>query len=885
MSWPRVFAARVRGLFVRDRLESQLEDELRFHLEMQAEDNLRIGMTPSEARYDAARRFGGVESVKDEYRENRTFAALETLFRDMRYAARTLRNSPGFTVVAVMTLAIGIGVNAAVFTVTNAVLFKGFSYIERSDRILYMTSSEGCCVSYPDFEDWRAQAKSFQGMAIVHGVQVTLSDKGGFPEYRYATEVSSDTFRLIGREPILGRDFTKSDEIPGSAHVVILNYSFWESRYGKDPTVVGRTVRINGAPTTVIGVMPPGFTFPQNQDLWVPLIPTPNALKRANRDTWFVFGRMADGVTIESARAEMETIGKRLEEAYPLTNKGFPPVVRNFAGFYIGPNASLIYGSLWGAVGFVLLIACANLANLMLARALGRSREISVRMALGAGRWRVVRQLLIESTILSAVGGFIGWWIANWGVRAWELVSMQPGHSWFDHVLDYSLDFRVFTYLIAISAGTGLLFGLAPAIRLSKLDVNAALKDGGRGSTGGARGSRLSALLVVAEMALAVILLAGASVMIRSYVNTYSADVGVQSKKILDGIPNLLAVRYPDATARFSFYDRLKTRLQAIPGVESVALASSIPLFGASRLSYELEGASPADEQSRPALSAVTVGPGYFRTMGAAVLAGRDFNETDGFSAAFSAPQVAIVNQRFARRFWPGENPLGKRFRLFIGNSPEAWLTVVGVVSNILQSDMARPELNSLVYLPWRQMGAGDMNVLVRTSVPPGNLRTIFRNEVHALDSDMPIFGPYTLIERLQTRYWDKARYTGLFLIFAVIALLLASVGVYAVIAHSVSRHTQEMGIRMALGAAARDMLNLVFREGMLPVGIGLVIGLAASLGVNRVLKAELVQVSPGDPLTLIVTSAVLIFSAALGCWIPARRAMRVDPAVALRHD
>jgi hypothetical protein len=267
--------------------------------------------------------------------------------------------------------------------------------------------------------------------------------------------------------------------------------------------------------------------------------------------------------------------------------------------------------------------------------------------------------------------------------------------------------------------------------------------------------------------------------------------------------------------------------------------------------------------------------------MGAAVLSGRDFNETD----RFSAPLVAVVNQRFARRFRPGENVLGKRFRLFIGNSPEAWLTVVGVVSNILQSDMARPELNSLVYLPWRQMGAGDMNVLVRTSVPPGSLRTIFRNEVHALDSDLPMFGPFTLVERLQTRHWDKARYTGLFLIFAAIALLLASVGLYAVIAHSVSRRTQEMGIRMALGAAVHDVLGLVFREGMLPVGIGLAIGLAASVAVNRVLKSELVQVSPDDPLTLIATSAVLIFSAALGCWIPARRAMRVDPAVALRHD
>jgi putative ABC transport system permease protein len=369
--------------------------------------------------------------------------------------------------------------------------------------------------------------------------------------------------------------------------------------------------------------------------------------------------------------------------------------------------------------------------------------------------------------------------------------------------------------------------------------------------------------------------------MIRSYLNIYSANIGVQPEKLLTGIPNLSASRYPDATARVAFYDRLKTHLEAVPGVESTALTSTIPLWGAARLSYELDGAAPVDEQSRPTLSAVTISPGYFRTVGAAILSGRDFNDADGFSA----PQVALVNERFARRFWPGENPLGKRFRLFVGNAPEAWLTVVGVVSNILQNDIAQPELNSLVYLPWRQMGAGNMNVIVRTSVPPGNLRTVFLKEVHALDGDLPMFGPFTLIERLRTKYWDKGRYTGLFLILAAIALLLAAVGLYAVIAYSVSRRTQEMGIRMALGAAARDLLGHVFREGMLPAGMGLAIGLAASPAVNRVLKAELVQVSPGDPVTLFATSAVLILCAALGCWIPARRAMRVDPVVALRHD
>ncbi|MES1260243.1 MAG: ABC transporter permease, partial [Acidobacteriota bacterium] len=509
MSWPRVFASRLRGLFVRGRVESQLEDELRFHLEMQIEDNLRLGMSPAEARYDALRRFGGVESVKEEYREKRSLAGIETLFRDIRYALRTLRKNPGFTAVAAATLALGIGVNATVFTVTKAALFAGFPLVDRNDRILYLSSGRGCCVSYPDFEDWRAQAKSFAGMAAVHGALRIVSDKSGFAESYDVTEVSADTFRVVGQQPVLGRDFMPSDNTPGAAPVAMLTYGFWERRFGKDPAIIGRTIRMNGAPTTVIGVMPKCFSFPQKQDLWVPLIPTPEIRKRDVRGTWFAFGRLAEGVTVERARAEMDTIGRRLGRAYPLTNQGrnLLPFVQTFNEFFFFGNENTIYWSMWGAVGFVLLIACANLANLMLARAMGRSREISVRIALGAGRWRIIRQLLIESLMLAGVGGVLGWWVARWGVHAYELADRGPGRSsW--RILDYAMDYRVLGYIIAISIGTALLFGLAPALRLSKIDVNAGLKEGGRGAAGGGRGKHLSALLVTAEMALAVVLLA-----------------------------------------------------------------------------------------------------------------------------------------------------------------------------------------------------------------------------------------------------------------------------------------------------------------------------------------------------------------------------------------
>ena len=890
MSWPRVFAARVRGLVFRDRLESQLEDEFRFHLEMQAEDNLRTGMNPSEAHYDAVRRFGGIESVKEEYRESRTFAAIETLLRDVRYAIRTLGQNPGFTAVTVMTLALGIGVNAAFFTVTNAVLFRGCRLVDRNDRILYIHSERNgqySGVSYPDFEDWRTQARSFDGMGTVADLRITLNDQSGFPERYTATRITTNAFRLLGQNPIIGRDFASSDAIPGAAPVAILSYGFWVRRFGKDPAIIGQTLQINGTPLTiVIGVMPAGFSFPQNQDLWIPLVPTADLQRRDARTLWFVFGRMADGATIESARAELETIGRRLANAYPLSNQGQVPRPHNFAEFFIGPSATMMYGAMWGAVVFVLLIACANLANLLLARAIGRFRDISVRMALGAGRWRIIRQLLIESVLLAAIGGFFGWWIAKWGVRAYELATNPAVGEWRRDLLDYSMDYRVLAYVMAISIGTGLLFGFAPALRFARLDLNTVLKDGGRAATGGGRGNRLSGLLVTGEVTLAVVLLTGAGVMIRSFLNIYTADIGVRTADTRTMLLHLPEAKYPHRKEQISFVDSLKTRLEAIPSVESASIgpppAGGIP----GRRPYELAGSGPVDERSRPTIAVATIGPDYFRTLGATVLSGREFNKFDGVSGVLAA----VVNQRFATQYWRGENAVGQRLRLFDGKTPEAWLTVVGVVSNIVY-DANRQEITPLVYLPYygQRPRVGDMWVLVRTPLSAGELVTAFRREISSLDRDAVIWlGPYNFDDRARATgglYGDIRTHTVLFLIFAAVALMLASISLYAVIAHSVSKRTQEIGVRMAVGATARDILHLVFKERMLQVAIGLTIGLLGSFAVNRTLKSELVQVSSADPITLGFASAVLIFSAALGCWIPARRAMRVDPAVALRHD
>ena len=797
---------------------------------------------------------------------------------DVRSGLRALLKNPGFTAVAVIMLAVGIGINATVFTVTNAVLFKGFALVSRNDRLRYIGyKNSNCCVSYPDFLDWRAQSKSFEGMAIVHGVSIMLSDSGGFPENLSANENSADVFRVVGAKPIMGRDFSPADEAPDAAPVTILHYGFWERRYGKDPNIVGRTLRMNGALTTVIGVMPQGFSFPQKVDVWVPLVQTPRVMKRENRETWVVIARLAEGVAVESARAEMDVIGRRLAAEYPVTNHDLVPEIQTFTQFFIGPNGALIYGSMWGAVGFVLLIACANLANLLLARAIGRSREISVRIALGAGRWRIIRQLLIESVMLSGLGGFLGWWIAKWGVRTYELAMAQKS-SWL--IVDYTMDNRVLAYLIAISIATGLLFGLAPALRLSRLDVNATLKDGGRGATGGGRGKHLTSLLVIGEMALAVVLLAGAGVMIRSFLKIHNADIGVNTANILGGAVALPGDKYLRAEDKISFYDRLITRLGSMPGVESVATADSLPTWGSSKFSYQLAGQPPADEGRRPKLSTLKISPAYFRTLGASLISGREFNDSD----VASGVPVAIVNQLFSSKFWPGEDPLGKRLRLFNEDTPEAWLTVVGVASNIIQNDQTRQRLDPVLYLPFRQKPGGGAWILVRSKTSPSGLVNAFRQEVQGLDPNLPLYGPMLIAERME-RFWDSRFYGSMFLIFAAVALLLASIGLYTVIAHSVTQRTQEIGVRIAIGATTRDILTLVFRQGMIPLGIGLAIGLTASLAVNQLLKSMLVQVSPADPVTLLVASGALILAALLGCLIPARRAIRVDPVDALRHE
>lgn len=813
-----------------------------------------------------------------------------TLWQDLRFALRTLSKNPGFTCVAILTLALGIGANVTVFTLANAVLFKNLPF-PNSERILYIycvNRSNGNTVpmSYPDFRDYSSQVKSFDAVGAFSDNNVDVSDTNGNAQLYDGMLLSANGFSVIGQKPIAGRDFLPEDARPGAAPVTILSYGMWENRYARNPSVIGQTIHINEIPTVIIGVMPRGLQFPSESDLWMPLIPAGDWEKREYRNMT-MFGRLTGRATLASASAEMETIGRRLEAEYSATNKDIAPRVKTFNEFSNSPEITTVFLALLGAVGFVLLIACANVANLLLARAVGRSREVSIRAALGASRWRVIRQLLVESVLLSIVGGALGWLGALWGIRVFDAAVSGNGKPAF---IIFTMDYRVLAYIAAVTIGTGILFGLAPALRLSKLDINAALKDGGHGTSSGARGKYLSAILVVAEMALAVVLLTGAGLMIRSFLKAYRAPIGVDAHNVMTMRMYLRPAKYAKPDDEKLFHQRLQARIASLPGVEETAITSNIPGGGTLGFPFEIEGAPPVDDRRRQRTDAIVISPDYFDVMKVRPLFGRPFTESDGVTGF----AVVIVNKDFADTFWPSQDPMGKRLRLVtqpvgaapgIPAAPQSWLTVVGVVPKILQNGFDSDKRDPIIYLPYRQQPMRGMSIVIRTQGRPETLADAFRREVQAVDADLPVFNMRTLEDSFTRRTWPWRVFGGMFAIFAAIALLLASVGLYAVIAHSVSQRTQEIGIRVALGASTWNVLRLVLMQGMRQLVSGLVVGLLAAFGITRVLSILLIGVTPNDPATFITVAAILTLAGVLGCLIPARRATHVDPVVALRHD
>jgi predicted permease len=815
-----------------------------------------------------------------------------TLWQDLRYATRLLIKDRWFTAVAATALALGIGVNATMFTIINAVLIRGLPFKDPA-RIISIgmldAKSRPAGVSRLDFQDWREGSRAFSGLTLFLGSQANVSDEGRPPEQFNGTYQSANMFTLIGQRPIIGRDFSADDDKPGGAPVVILGNGIWKSRYGADPNILTRSIKVNSVIAAVIGVMPPDMKFPFNNELWLPVSMLPPELTNSKRNVrnYQVLGRLADGVTLAQARSEIETIVARLAKDYPDSNKDFRADVMSFDQRIAGPQLKLIFLSLMGAVAFVLLIAIANVANLLLGRAAGRSREIAVRVSLGASRWRIVRQLLVESVLLAAISGVLGLALAVIGIRWFDsVVTSDVGKPYW---MTFTFDPIVFAFLGLVSLSTGILFGLAPALHVSKTDINEVMKEGGgRSGTGGPRARRWTSALIVAEIALTLVLLAGAGFMMRSFLALYRMDLGFETSQLLTMRLSLPLSKYPRAAPRTALFQRLEERLRGVNAIQAAALTSAPPMFGGFLRQMSIDGRPiPAGERA-PEVTVVSVSAGYFDTLGVKVIRGRTFNDADGTPGHESA----VVNQRFVAMHFPGEDPLGRRITLIDAAPVRAYdvsataaVTVVGVVPTVRQRNFQEPDPDPVAYLPYRADPQRFVTLIVRSQSDASRITPLVREEMRALEPDLPLFQIQTMDNLMAQLRFSFRVFGGMFAIFAVIALVLSAVGLYAVTAYSVAQRTQEIGVRMALGAQPKQVLWLVMRRALLQLGIGLPIGVGGAFAVGRLMQSVLAQTSGRDPLTIGAIAVVMCLVSLAACFWPARRATRLDPVAALRNE
>jgi putative ABC transport system permease protein len=817
--------------------------------------------------------------------------------QDLRYGARMLWKSPVVSLVAVAALALGIGANTAIFSVVNTVLLRPLPFAEAERLVMvwdthplarklgydYVPGSNG------SFADFRQQSDSFEQMAALDTWIVNLTGRNE-PERIEGTKVSTSLFPLLRARPMLGRAFTPEEEKQGAAHVVILSHGLWQRRFGGDANIVGQTVTLDGEQYEVVGVMPPDFSFPQNSglpaffpfaqktDLWTPWVLTEEERQNYGSHHLAIIGRLKPGRTLQQAQAELSTIASRLEQERPDELKDFGVNVMPLREQVIGKSRTAILVLLC-VVGFVLLIACANVANLLLARAASRQKEVAIRTALGASRSRVIRQLLTESVLLAFIGGALGVLLAMWGVDL--LVALSPGDI--PRTGEIGIDARVLAFTFGVSLLTGLVFGLAPALQASSSDLHEALKEGGRGGTTGPRRARVRAVLIVSEVALALVLLVGAGLLVRSFFKLRNVSPGYDPENVLTLDIPLPGTRYKEDAQLTAFYQRLIERVKALPGVEAVGAVSHLPLTGAEELDgFEVEGRPRIDagENAQTADFRV-VSPDYFGTMKIPLVRGRYFTERD----TADTPGVIIIDETLAQRFFPGEDPLGKRIDEYGSRNKLGYLTIVGVVSGIKHSSLdAEPK--PAMYVSYLQSPWLDMTLTVRTSGPGAeNLAAAVRQEVWALDKDQPVAGVQTM-ESLFAKAVAPQRFQMLLVgLFAAVALLLSVVGIYGVMAYSVTQRTHEIGIRMALGAQRGDVFKLLMGQGMTQALIGIAIGLVGAFILTRLMSSLLYGVSATDPLTFAGVSLLLTSVALLACYVPARRAMKVDPMVALRYE
>jgi len=816
---------------------------------------------------------------------------MHTLWQDIRYGMHTLLKSPGFTLVAVVALALGIGANTAIFSVVNAVLLRPLPY-KNPERLVMMWQTnlrQGIgqdSVAAPNFLDWREQSQSFEHMAAYRGqsFNLTVGDK---PEQLPGAVVSASFFQVLGVKAALGRIPQTEVDQPGGNLVAVLSHGLWQRHFGADPNLIGKPLTLNGESFTAVGIMPPGFKYPlDDTEVWalskrmvpelpitIPGIDDPLTLRGA---TYLkVIARLKPGVSLTQAQAEMATVSHRLEQYED--NEGVGVKIIPLQEQLVG-DSRLGLLVLLGVVGFVLAVACANVANLLLARAAVRQKEIAIRHALGASRWRLARQLLTESVLLSVIGGVLGLVLAWWGIDL--LMASIPEEI--PRVKEVSLDPYVLGFTFAVSVLTGLLFGLAPALGASKPDLNSALKEGARTSTESIRRNRVRSLLVVSEVALALVLLVGAGLMMQSFLRLSEVNPGFNPENLVTAEFWLPQFKYPEDGQQAAFYTKLLERVAQLPGVSSSAAISVLPLTGSDvSTSPQIEGRPEPDEGERSEVQLRSVSPSYFRTMGIPLLQGRDFTTRDDEDA----PGVAVISEAGARRLFGSKDAaMGERLDYVGDTENPTWSEIVGVVGDVHESGLDQ-EAAAEVYVPYRQLPSAFMYVVTRSALDPTSLTNAIRREVQAIDKDQPILEARTMNERIAESIAARRFSMLLFAVFAGIALVLAVVGIYGVMSYSVARRTHEIGIRMALGAGRGGVLRLVVGQGMILAAVGISIGLTAAFALTRVMSSLFYGVSATDPVTFIGVAMLLTIAALLACYIPARRATKVDPMVALRYE
>ena len=882
----RLFTARLRAHFGSADQEREFARELESHLEMLTDENVRRGMAPGEAARQARLTLGAASSLEARHRDVRGFRPLEDFLQDLRFAFRMMLKDRWLSGAAILAIALGIGANTMGFSIVNAAFIRGFSF-DRAEELHSIswrpTKGRRLAASVADLEDWRSQARSFSTIGAAAVVSMNVSDDHSAPQQALGAQITANLFEVLGQRPLLGRTFVAGEDRHGADPVVIIGHDIWTDRYAGDPDVIGRVLRIDGRPATIVGVMPDRMEFPDNSKLWVPLVPSEEQMARDARRL-SVFGRLVPHVGKADASTEIDGIAQRIITAHPTQyTTVIGAQVETLIERFLNGAAPRMFKVIMGAVIFVLLIACANVANLLLSRVAYRSREVAVRYALGATRWRVVRQLLIESVALASLGGLAGLALASFGVRAFDTAIHATGAPYW---LRFTIDYRVLFYVAGVCIATGVIFGLAPALQVSRDNTQDTLKEGTRGTTGNRRAGRLGGILVVSELVMTIVLLCGAGLMLRSFIALYAVPAGFEVAGLTRMKLQLPDSRYPDSDARRRFFDQLLQKVEVVPGIQHVALTTAAPPRQDQDRRVILAGSPHVEDDQRPFVSTVAVSPRYFDTLGVTIARGRGIDPADGDPGA----AYVVINQLMADRFFPGEDPIGRQIR-FVPRPAERdtelqpWRTIAGVVPTFQQGDDDNAFHNAVVYLPFLNALGRSSSLIIRSTLPPAAVRAAVRGAVQAIDADQPVFSIETMD---QIFAGERAVYRILATLFAVLAtigVILSAIGTYGVIAYAVTQRTQEIGVRVAVGASRWDVTWLFLRKGLVQIAVALGIGLPAALALGAVIDLRLVEIEAHDPVTMACITVVIATVALVSCIVPARKAAKVDPLTALRVE